>query len=160
MMMVCYLFVPIGIILWCKISAHVVFAMWTSWKCWAASPSVSTNKIQISISTFLRFMTLRYSSISLKKNHGTSPQFTNRLTPYVLVTLGVEVAKLFLNPWNLGIPWHSVRFWAVGFRAFSPWSMNRFPSSFSSSHDILMYWEANSGWVRNLCRRQPQTVGF
>ena len=39
----------------------------------------------------------------------------------------VEVAKLFLNPRNLGIPWHSIRFLAVRFRAFSPWSLNRFP---------------------------------
>ena len=57
----------------------------------------------------------------------------------------VEVAKLFLNPWNLGISWQSVRFLAVCFRTFSPWSLNRFPSSFSSSHDVLTYWEANSG---------------
>ena len=51
----------------------------------------------------------------------------------------IEVAKLFLNPWNLGIPWHSVRFFAIRFRAFSPWLLNRFPSSFSSSHDVLTY---------------------
>ena len=36
-------------------------------------------------------------------------------------------------------------FLAVRFRAFSPCSLNRFPSSFSSSHDVLTYWEANSG---------------
>ena len=30
----------------------------------------------------------------------------------------MEVAKLFLNLWNLGIPLHSVRFLAVRFRAF------------------------------------------
>ena len=56
----------------------------------------------------------------------------------------LEVAKLFLNPRNLGSPWHSVHFLAVRFRAFSLWSLNRFPSSFSSSHDVLTYWEVNS----------------
>ena len=55
----------------------------------------------------------------------------------------LEVAKLFLNPRNLGIPWHSVCFLAVCFCAFSPWSLNQFPNSFSSSRDILTYWEAN-----------------
>ena len=55
----------------------------------------------------------------------------------------VEVAKRFLNPRNLGILWHSVCFLAVRFCAFSPWSLNRFLSSFSNSHDVLTYWEAN-----------------
>ena len=51
-------------------------------------------------------------------------------------------------------------FLAVRFRTFSPWSLNRFPSSFSSSHNVLTYWEVNSGWVRNPCRNQPWIVGF
>ena len=52
---------------------------------------------------------------------------------------GLQVAKLFLNPRNLGIPWHSVPFLAVRFRAFQSVSLNWFPSSFSSSHDVLTY---------------------
>ena len=36
-------------------------------------------------------------------------------------------------------------FLAVRFRAFQSVSLNRFPSSFYSSHDVLTYWEPNSG---------------
>ena len=59
--------------------------------------------------------------------------------------LELEVVKLFLNLWNLGIPQRSVRFFPFFSVRFSPWLQIRFPSSFCNSHDVLTDWEANFG---------------
>ena len=71
--------------------------------------------------------------------------------------MGLEVAKLFLNLWKLGIPNFSVLFFPFFSIRIFPWWQNRFPSSFSN---VPADWEANSGWVRNPCPHQLRTIGF